>query len=200
MVTYVTISYVTVTFTSEQAAVYADILILACLQSGPQHGYDIKKRVERSLGGSVPLNNKTLYPALKRFEEMGALQRTFERQQGKPDRHVYHLTERGTGVLRDLLREFTPVLAGNDAEFYTRVAFFHLLEPEARLEILSLRTDRVAGKLAYLRDLRTLASADKIMSFAQRVLQFHEKRARDEIAWLRKLTEETRTLAERSNS
>jgi DNA-binding PadR family transcriptional regulator len=179
---------------------YADILILANLQSGPQHGYDIKKRVERVLGGSVPINNKVLYPALKRFEEMGALQRTVQRQEGKPDRHVYQLTERGTEILQDLLREFTPELAGNDAEFFTRVAFFHLLEPEARLEILSMRTDKVAGKLAYLREMRTLASADQAMSFAQRVLQFHERRASSEIDWLRELVEETRALAERSES
>jgi DNA-binding PadR family transcriptional regulator len=179
---------------------YADILILANLQSGPQHGYDIKKRVERFLGGSVPMNNKVLYPTLKRFEEMGALQRTVQRQEGKPDRHVYQLTERGAEILQALLREFTPELAGNDAEFFTRVAFFHLLEPEARLEILSLRTDKVAGKLAYLRDMRTLASADQRMSFAQRVLQFHERWASSQLDWLRELVEETRALAERSKS
>ena len=179
---------------------YADILILATLQSGPLHGYDIKKRVERFLGGSAPMNNKVLYPTLKRFEEMGALDRTVERHEGKPDRHVYRLTERGTEILQDLLRKFTPELAGNDAEFYTRVAFFHLVEPEARLEILSMRADRVAGRLAYLQDLKTVASADEAMCFAQRVLEFHERRARHEIAWLRELVEETRTLPDRSKS
>jgi DNA-binding PadR family transcriptional regulator len=179
---------------------YADILILATLQSGPLHGYDIKKRVERFLGGSVPMNNKVLYPTLKRFEEMGALGRTVERHEGKPDRHVYRLTERGTEILQHLLREFTPELAGNDAEFYTRVAFFHLVGPEARLEILSMRADRVAGRLAYLQDLKTVASADEAMRFAQRVLEFHERRACHEIAWLRELVEETRTLPDRSKS
>jgi len=184
----------------EHASLYADILILANLQSGPQHGYDIKKRIERFLGGSVPMNNKVLYPTLKRFEEMGALQRTVQRQEGKPDRHVYQLTERGAEILQALLREFPPELAGNDAEFYTRLAFFHLLEPEARLEILSTRIDRVTAKLAYLRDMRTLASADQVMSFAQRVLEFHERRARHELAWLGELVEDTRTLAETPKS
>jgi DNA-binding PadR family transcriptional regulator len=179
--------------------VYADILILANLQSGPQHGYEIKKRIERFLGGSVSMNNKVLYPTLKRFEEMGALQRTVERQEGKPDRHVYQLTERGTEILQALLREFNPELAGHDSEFYTRLAFFHLLEPEARLEILSMRLDRVTAKIAHLKDLKTLAGADEVTSFARRVLQFHERRARQEIAWLRELIDETRTLAERSN-
>jgi DNA-binding PadR family transcriptional regulator len=180
--------------------VYADILILANLQNGPQHGYEIKKRIERFLGGSVPMNNTVLYPTLKRFEEMGALQRTVERQEGKPDRHVYQLTERGTEILQALLREFSPELAGHDAEFYTRLAFFHLLEPEARLEILSMRLEWATAKLAHIRELKTLASADEVMSFAQRVLQFHERRARQEIGWLRELIEETRTLVERSNA
>jgi DNA-binding PadR family transcriptional regulator len=179
---------------------YADILILAMLQTGPQHGYEIKKNIERILGGSILMNNKVLYPALKRFEEMGALQRSVERQEGKPDRHIYQLTERGTEVLQALLREFTPGLAGNDAEFYTRLAFFHLLEPEARLEILTTRAAMVAGKLAHLREMSTLAGESEAMSFARRVLQFHEQQAHHEIDWLRELIEETRALAERSNT
>lgn len=176
---------------------YADILILAILQTEPQHGYEIKKNIERILGGSIPMNNKVLYPTLKRFEEMGALQRSVKRQEGKPDRHIYHLTERGTEVLQALLREFTPELAGNDAEFYTRVAFFHLLEPKARLEILTTRADRVADKLAHLREMRTLAGEGERHHFARRVLQFHEQQTHHEIDWLHELIEETRTLAER---
>jgi len=179
---------------------YADILILAILQTEPQHGYEIKKKIERIMGGSIPMNNKVLYPALKRFEEMGALQRTVERQDGKPDRHIYSLTESGKEVLQALLHDFTPVLVGNDAEFYTRLAFFHLLEPEARLEILTNRADMVAGKLAHLRDMRTLAGEGEAMSFARRVLQFHVQQAYHEIDWLRELIEETRALTEGSNT
>lgn len=179
---------------------YADILILAILQAKPQHGYEIKKNIEHILGGSIPMNNKVLYPALKRFEEMGALQRTVERQDGKPDRHIYYLTESGKEVLQTLLHEFTPALVGNDAEFYTRVAFFHLLEPEARLEILTNRADMIAGKLAHLRDMSTLAGEGKTMSFARRVLQFHVQQAHHEIDWLRELIEETRALTEGANT
>ena len=179
---------------------YADIIILAMLQREPQHGYKIKKNIERILGCSILMNNKVLYPALKRLEETGALQRTIQRQEGKPDRHIYQLTEQGRAVLQALLHEFTPELIGNDAEFYTRLAFFHLLEPEARLEILTIRADLVAGKLAHLREMRTRAGEGEVMSFAQRVLQFQERQADQEIDWLRELIEETRAVAERSNT
>ncbi|HEX6554831.1 MAG TPA: PadR family transcriptional regulator [Ktedonobacteraceae bacterium] len=179
---------------------YADILILAMLQSEPQHGYEIKKNIERILGGSILMNNKVLYPALKRFEDLGALQRTDQRQEGKPDRHIYQLTEHGRAVLQALLHEFTPELVGNDAEFYTRLAFFHLLEPEARLKILTTRADLVARKLAHLREMRTLTGDGEAMFFARRVLQFHEQQAHQEIDWLRDLMEETRAGVERSNT
>jgi DNA-binding PadR family transcriptional regulator len=178
---------------------YADILILASLESQPRHGYEIKKHIERILGGSISMNNKVLYPILKQFEEMGALQRTVERQEGKPDRHVYHLTKRGGEVLHDLLRKFTPEMADNTAEFFTRLAFFHLLEPKARLEILSMRSESVARKLEFFRDMRELADEGEANSFPLRVLEFHQQRVQHEIDWLRGLIEETQGLAERSN-
>ena len=51
---------------------YFDILMLRVLADEPQHGYEIKKRVERILGGRS-INNNVLYPALRRFGEQGAI-------------------------------------------------------------------------------------------------------------------------------
>ena len=67
---------------------YSEILILAMLRQGPRHGYEIKKDLDRALGGMVTLNNKTLYLALKHFEEIGAVTRQVIPQEGKPNRHL----------------------------------------------------------------------------------------------------------------
>src|SRR5260370_40076419 len=101
---------------------YSEIVILAMLHQGPRHGYEIKKDTERALGGMVPLNNKTLYLALKRFEEMGSVTRQAIPQKGKTNPHLYHLTEHGIALLQASLRDFPADHAGNDAEFFTRVA------------------------------------------------------------------------------
>src|SRR6266568_92486 len=116
---------------------YSEILILAMLRQGKRHGYEIKKDIDRALGGMVSLNNKTLYLALKRFEEMGAVSRQVIVQEGKPNRHLYELTERGIEVLHASLRDFGPEQAAVEAEFFTRVSFFDLLEVSERREILS---------------------------------------------------------------
>ena len=64
---------------------YLDILVLAHLAHRPSHGYEIKKLVDRSVG-SARLNNNVLYPALRRFEEAGAIEGELVPQQGVPPR------------------------------------------------------------------------------------------------------------------
>src|SRR5918912_1799431 len=118
---------------------YVDILILQNLVARPAHGYEIKKSVERIMGGAFVVNNNVLYPALRRFEEMGAVEKEVVRQEGKPDRHVYRATELGEEVLGELLREFLPEVTHNDAEFQIRVAFLGLMEAEERQDILGAR-------------------------------------------------------------
>src|SRR5260370_17414482 len=107
---------------------YSEILILAMLRQGPQHGYEIKKDIDRALGGMVVLNNKTLYLALKHFEEIGAVTRQVIPQEGKPNRHLYELTERGIELLQASLRDFPASKPSHHPTFSTRVAYFHYLE------------------------------------------------------------------------
>jgi len=176
---------------------YSEILILAMLGQGPRHGYEIKKDIDRALGGVVVLNNKTLYLALKRFEEMGAVTRQVIPQEGKPNRHLYELTERGIELLHASLRDFPAGLASNDAEFFTRVAFFDVLEGPEREAILTTRLAFLEGCLTYLQQMQHLAEGEECapgmgisMSPAERVLAFHTQRIRDEYAWIASWLEE----------
>ena len=179
---------------------YSEILILAMLRPGPRHGYDIKKDIERALGGTVSLNNKTLYLALKRFEEIGAVTRQVVPQEGKPNRHLYHLTERGIELLQAYLRDFPASQAASEAEFFTRVAFFDYLEVPEREAILTKRLAYLEGCLSYLQTMQHMADSEDCaptmgisMSHAQRVLDFHTRRIRDEYEWIATWLEEMQT-------
>lgn len=166
---------------------YTDILILVMLSSGPMHGYEIKKRVEQVLGGSVSLNNKVLYPALKRFEEMNAVQREVVRQEGKPDRHIYCITDHGRELMQMLLQDASPEILRNDAEFLVRVSLFEQLEPKARLEILRTRAEIVSKKIAHTQEMKMLAQEHKADTFAEEVIAFHEQQELRELEWIRTL-------------
>ncbi len=176
---------------------HSEIVILAMLRQGPRHGYEIKKDIERALGGTVPLNNKTLYLALKRFEERGAVTRQVIPQEGKPNRHLYYLTERGVALLHTLLCDFPPDLAANEAEFFTRVAFFEFLDLPEREVILNKRLAYLQGCLDYLQRMQEMATEGEgapgtglSLSNAQRVLAFHLQRVRHEYHWIATWLEE----------
>ena len=167
---------------------YADILILSNLVHRPSYGYEIKKRVQSILGQDSAINNNHLYPALRRFEEMGAVEKEVEPQEGKPDRHVYRATDLGREILRELLREFTPQMALNGAEFQVRVAFFGSLEPEDRLRILGAREKVLRRRLEHLLSVTPDAQGSVQHPYATQVVEFQKGQVQHELEWIGELT------------
>ncbi len=164
---------------------YIDLLILAELGSRPYPGYELKRQVEWILGEA--LNSNHLYPALRRFEERGAIVQEVERQSGRPDRHVYHLTEQGEHVLHTLLHEFPAQLAGNDREFQTRFAFFHLLDEASRLAILTTRRAVLLERLQHRQQaLEALAGVceQPQATCARSLLELQIRQIQQELEWI----------------
>ncbi len=90
----------------------------------------------------MTLNNRILYPALKRFEAVGAVTSEVIANEGTPPRRVFSMTRTGPRVLRELLEEFPEAAARNPGEFQVRFAFFDMVTPDRRLEILRQRYAR----------------------------------------------------------
>lgn len=164
---------------------YIDLLILAELRSRPYHGYELKRQVEWILGEA--LNSNHLYPALRRFEEIGAIYHEVERQEGRPDRHVYHLTNQGKEVLHTLLRKFSADLAGNDREFQTRFAFFHLLDEASRLAILKTRHAVLLERLQHRQqalEALALVCEQPQATYAHSLLELQIRQIQLELEWI----------------
>jgi DNA-binding PadR family transcriptional regulator len=170
---------------------YIDILVLALLLERPRHGYEIKQQITAIVGNFVSVNNNQLYPALRRFEELGAITREIVHTPGKPDRHVYHMTDRGTEILQDLLRDFSPEQARDELEFQVRVAYFHLVEVEARLAILAAR-EAILSEWRVMLD-RSLAQAREssdISPLAESIIEFKQQTIQHELDWIAHLRQE----------
>lgn len=69
--------------------------ILGVLSLGAMSGYDVKKLIERSIAHFWNESYGQIYPILNRLAAEGFAERRRETQRGKPDRHVYSLTEKG---------------------------------------------------------------------------------------------------------
>lgn len=78
-----------------------DALILAALQEGVAHGYEISKRIRNASRKVLKVGEGQLYPALHRLEEKGLVSAEWEQQEGKPARRVYTLTPGGAKELQE---------------------------------------------------------------------------------------------------
>lgn len=135
---------------------YLELLILRHLSRQPAHGYELRKSVEATT--DFVLHNNSLYPALRRFEEAGAVVKTAHPQQGRPPKHVYEITGTGRELLHDLLVDLPVERAADEAEFLTRLGMFDQLTPserrcvlDARLAALEARRTKLTGQAAQAR-------------------------------------------------
>jgi DNA-binding PadR family transcriptional regulator len=79
--------------------------ILGILSFGPMSGYDIKKFYEQSIASFWNESYGQIYPILRRLAEDGLATKAIHRQEGRPDRHIYAITERGREELQQWLVE-----------------------------------------------------------------------------------------------
>ena len=165
---------------------YIEILILRRLRSGPAHGYELRKRVEQTTG--FVLHNNSLYPALRRFEEAGAVTKTAEPQQGRPPRLVYTLTEVGHELLHDMLADLPAEQAADDSEFLARLGQFSLINSAERAMVLGARTSAVHELLAHTQTMRDLAVASGERWGALVTTELIARYTR-ELAWLAELAD-----------
>lgn len=78
-----------------------EFAILGLLAEEPRSGYDMKKEVEERLSHFWSESYGHIYPMLRRLHERDLVIKEVERQEGRPDRNVYHITDDGRRALRD---------------------------------------------------------------------------------------------------
>ena len=96
-----------------------DLMVLAVLAEGPNHGYGIIKAVEVRSDAGVLLDPANLYRVLRRMRDLRWIQRTDAESQDR--RRTYEITSEGRAVvaaelsrLEQLLDQVRPALADGD--------------------------------------------------------------------------------------
>jgi PadR family transcriptional regulator AphA len=79
--------------------------LLGMLSLAAMSGYDLKKTIGWSIGHFWNESYPQIYPVLKQLTQEGLTTDVLEKQEGRPDRHVYSLTEKGWDELRQWLTE-----------------------------------------------------------------------------------------------
>lgn len=71
--------------------------LLGLLSTQPMTGYDLTQKIN-SFWRST---HSAIYPLLSELEENGYVEYRFEKQNGKPDKKIYNLTETGKSLIHD---------------------------------------------------------------------------------------------------
>ena len=79
--------------------------VMGVLSLSPSSGYDIKKFMECSTSNFWSESYGQIYPILKQLVEEGLAASHAEKQEGKPEKYIYTLTEQGKAGLRGWLSE-----------------------------------------------------------------------------------------------
>jgi len=99
----------------ERADVWQGTLALMVLKTietmGPQHGYGIARRIEQTSGNQLNLNYGTLYPALLRLEQEGAISSEWGVSENNRKAKYYKLTRAGRKQLEREARNWQQTTA-----------------------------------------------------------------------------------------
>jgi DNA-binding PadR family transcriptional regulator len=83
--------------------------LLALLANGPAHGYELKVAMEQRFGAVLPpLNAGQIYTTLSRLQRDGLVEDDAVAQNGRPNKRVYRLTEKGQLELSGWVADSTP--------------------------------------------------------------------------------------------
>lgn len=81
--------------------------ILGMLSRADVSGYDIRKALVEAAGVFWSESSGQIYPIIKGLADEGLATKTVQRQEGRPDRHVYSITDAGRDELRRWLERPT---------------------------------------------------------------------------------------------
>jgi PadR family transcriptional regulator PadR len=77
-----------------------DLLILKSLSWGPAHGYAVARWIQHATNDALAIGEGTLYPALHRLEERGAITASWGASENNRQAKFYSLTRNGRAQLR----------------------------------------------------------------------------------------------------
>ncbi|MDF2938462.1 MAG: PadR family transcriptional regulator [Paenibacillaceae bacterium] len=172
-----------------------DNVILGILMEGPQTGYGLKNTIEQSVGFFYTASYGSLYPALKRLAEQGAI--SLLESDGAKNKKLYTLEISGRERFLEWLGE---PLTRNRNEHLLKFFFYDFLEEPMRGERLSAFHGTLREELGRLAAVKQIVDKEteevenpedyrfrlSVLTYGFRYLEMAER-------WLRDLrhTEET---------
>ena len=142
-------------------------VILALLEGGPSHGWQMKGQIEAALGPEYGgLNKGYIYEVIHKMERDGLVTSRVEPQEGmRPDRSVLEVTDAGLEQLTEWLAEPVRRSAGFRDEFVQKVLAASLRGEDTVREVCRAQRRLLLAEAKALQTLRREREGDAGASF-----------------------------------
>jgi len=171
--------------------------ILGLLTIKPGSGYDLRRLAEQSVGHFWSESYGQIYPTLKQLENERLVTRRNEAAPGRPEKHVYSITEAGRDELRAWL-ERAPKPQPPRQELLLKLFFGTEGDPAIGLEHVSALHEEERKQLAeYDRieaSLKKNHARHPSLSYWLMTLRFGRYRSQAMLRWARETEAELRNL------
>jgi DNA-binding PadR family transcriptional regulator len=148
--------------------------VLALLERGEAHGYELKAQFVESVGPQWgDLNIGHLYQVLDRLVRDGFVTRQAVAQERRPDKFVYRLTDAGVAELKRWLK--TPFVrqGGYRDDFFLKIAAAANLGVGTLRRVLSVQRKAYLAELAALSELKAAHAEDPLVAVLVDAAIFH---------------------------
>jgi DNA-binding PadR family transcriptional regulator len=164
------------------------------LYEAPMHPYRMQRLIQER-GKDEVINvaqRSSLYQMIQRLGREGLISaRQTIRDDKRPERTVYEITDRGRETVLEWMRAILSKPAMEFPEFPAAVSFLALLSPEDALRQLELRAKAIEAELSRTGELLTQAAAvPRLFLLESEYLRAVQA---TELSWVRAVVEELRT-------
>src|ERR1051325_1971547 len=140
--------------------------LLGLLESGPRHGYDLKRAFDEKFGHDRPLHYGQVYSTMSRLLKNGLVEVDGIEAGGGPERKRYAITDAGITDVERRLATPEPPEPYPQSTLYTKVVLALLTHPDAA-EILDPQRSE------HLSSMRTLTDHKRGGDFADQLVCDH---------------------------
>jgi DNA-binding PadR family transcriptional regulator len=182
-------------------------VLLGLLTIEPMSGYDLGQNIRTSVGYIWNESYGQIYPNLKKLAAEGMVTSKTERQEGKPDRHIYAITKKGRERLAAWL-EIEPQAEIPRNELLLKLFFGAQVSPEISIQHVERM---VESERAFLREFKRIELEEiskneqypdtpywkMAARFGQFELEAHLRWGEETLAELNKIAKKQRKHAEK---
>lgn len=167
--------------------------VLALLAEAPMHAYRMHELI-KARGKDTVVNvaqRNSVYQTIDRLLRSGLIRvgKTV-RDEGRPERIVYEITDDGSAALQEWLRAMVAEPSVEYPEFPAALAFLMLLAPKEALRLLEKRVIALEERLAQERAVTKAALDDGVPRLFLIEDEYKQSMLRAESAWVRSLIDD----------